>query len=69
TVVLAGNNTGGTTINTGGTLQVGNGGASGAITGNVSNNGSLVFNVGGNSTVGGAISGSGGLTQAGTGTV
>ncbi|WP_049440547.1 autotransporter outer membrane beta-barrel domain-containing protein, partial [Stenotrophomonas maltophilia] len=71
TVILAGNNTytGGTAINTGGTLQVGNGGASGAITGNVSNNGSLVFNVGGNTTVGGTISGSGGLTQAGAGTV
>ncbi|MEG0185591.1 MAG: autotransporter domain-containing protein, partial [Stenotrophomonas sp.] len=71
TLTLTGNNTytGGTTINTGSTLQVGNGGATGAITGNVSNNGSLVYNVGGNTTVAGTISGSGGLTQAGSGTL
>ncbi|MBR7512612.1 autotransporter-associated beta strand repeat-containing protein, partial [Mycobacterium tuberculosis] len=44
TLTLTGNNTytGPTTINAGGTLQVGNGGATGAIGGSVVNNGSLV---------------------------
>ena len=45
TTVLTANNTytGGTTIS-GGTLQLGNGGATGAIVGNVTNNGALAFN-------------------------
>jgi autotransporter-associated beta strand protein len=49
-LTLVGNNTytGGTTINTGGTLQVGNGGATGAIAGDITNNGALISNVAGN---------------------
>src|SRR5260370_24020142 len=44
TLTLTGNNTysGGTTISTG-TLQLGNGGTSGSITGNVADNGNLAF--------------------------
>jgi autotransporter-associated beta strand protein len=63
--VLTGTNTytGGTTINAGGTLQLGNGGATGSIVGDVTNNGTLLSNVAGNTTLGGTISGSGGLTR------
>ncbi len=57
---------GGTTIS-GGILQVGTGGASGAIQGNVVDNGTLVFQRSDTFTMPGAISGSGGLTQQGTG--
>lgn len=70
-LTLTGNNTyaGGTTIN-GGTVQVGNGGATGAIgTGNVVNNALLVFNRTGDLTVGGIISGPGALVKTGSGTV
>jgi autotransporter-associated beta strand protein len=56
--------TGGTTISAG-TLQIGNGGASGSIAGNVTDNGTLVFDRSDDYTFGGVISGSGGLTQAG----
>ena len=67
---LSGGNiySGGTTINAG-TLQIGNGGTTGSITGNVTDDGSLVFNRSDAVTFDGAISGSGSLTQAGTGTV
>jgi fibronectin-binding autotransporter adhesin len=68
---LTGANTysGGTTV-AAGTLQIGTGGTSGALgTGNVTNNAALVFNRSDNLTVGGAISGSGSLTQAGNGTL
>lgn len=70
TLVLSGNNTytGGTTI-LGGTLQIGNGGTSGAITGDVSNNGTLAFNRSNNSTFSGAISGAGVLVKDGNGTL
>ena len=57
--------TGSTTI-TGGTLQLGAGGATGSITGNVTNNGSLIFNRG-NATLDGVISGTGSVTQQGVG--
>lgn len=69
TLVLAANNTyqGGTTI-AAGTLQLGNGGTSGSVAGNVINNGTLVFNRSDVFTFDGAISGTGGVTQAGTGT-
>lgn len=69
TLVLAGNNTytGGTTI-AAGTLQLGEGGTSGSITGDVVNNGTLAFDRSDVQTFGGAISGSGGVTQMGSGT-
>jgi len=70
TTILTANNTyAGTTTITNGTLQVGNGGASGSLgVGNVFNNGNLTFNVSSTTTVNGSISGTGNLTQAGTGT-
>ncbi len=69
TTVLTGANTytGGTTI-TAGTLQIGNGGTSGSIVGDVTNNGVLGFNRSDTMTFAGVISGSGNLNQAGTGT-
>ena len=68
TLTLTGANTytGGTTINAG-TLQIGNGGASGSITGNVTDNGSLAFDVSNPLTLTGVISGNGTVTQLGTG--
>ncbi|HIC7215319.1 TPA: autotransporter domain-containing protein, partial [Burkholderia stabilis] len=68
TLVLTGasNYAGGTTI-AGGTLQIGNGGTSGSIAGNVADSGALVFNRSDNLSFGGAISGTGSLTQAGSG--
>ncbi|CAM4360189.1 autotransporter-associated beta strand repeat-containing protein [Bordetella muralis] len=69
TLVLTGNNTyvGGTTISSG-TLQLGNGGATDAIAGDVTNNGVLAFNRSDNVTFDGVISGSGSVAQLGSGT-
>ena len=68
TVLTAANTyTGGTTIS-GGTLQLGTGGTSGSILGNVVDNGALVVNRSDTLSMGGTISGSGTLTQAGAGT-
>ncbi|WP_321791760.1 autotransporter domain-containing protein, partial [Burkholderia pyrrocinia] len=69
TQVLTGSNTytGGTTIAAGGALQLGNGGTSGSIAGNVVDNGALIFNQSGNVTVASVLSGTGALTQAGSG--
>ncbi|MDA8481057.1 autotransporter-associated beta strand repeat-containing protein [Citrobacter sp. Awk 4] len=69
TQVLAGNNTygGGTTINTAATLQLGDGGTTGSITGNVTNDGALAFNRSDSATFSGVISGSGVVNQTGTG--
>ena len=59
--------TGETTINDG-TLQLGNGGTTGSITGNVANNGILAFNRSDSVTFGGVISGAGSVQQNGIGT-
>jgi autotransporter-associated beta strand protein len=68
TLTLTGDNTysGGTTISAG-TLQIGNGGTTGSITGNVLDNGVLAFNRSDSVTFGAVISGTGSLTQAGAG--
>ncbi|MBB3212033.1 outer membrane autotransporter protein [Herbaspirillum sp. Sphag1AN] len=67
-MTLTGNNTytGGTTISAG-TLQIGNGGTSGAIVGNITDNATLSFDRSDNITYAGTITGSGTLIQAGTG--
>jgi autotransporter-associated beta strand protein len=69
TTILTANDTysGGTTIGAG-TLQLGNGGTSGAIVGDVTDNGRLAFNRSDTVTFPGVISGSGGLSQLGSGT-
>ncbi len=69
TTTLTGANTytGGTTI-AAGTLQLGNGGATGGITGNVVNNATLAVNRSDAFTLGGLVSGSGTLRQSGSGT-
>ncbi|SEG66025.1 autotransporter outer membrane beta-barrel domain-containing protein [Bosea lathyri] len=69
TTILTGNSSysGGTTISAG-TLQLGNGGSSGSITGNAINNGVLAFNRSDAMTFAGSISGSGAVTQTGVGT-
>lgn len=68
-VTLTGTNTyaGGTTIS-GGTLQLGNGGASGSIVGNVVDNGALAFDRSDVTTFAGVVSGSGSVSQIGSGT-
>lgn len=68
-LIMTGDNTytGGTTI-AGGTLQIGAGGTTGSIVGNVVNNVALVINRSNAWTYAGMVSGSGSFTQAGTGT-
>jgi outer membrane autotransporter protein len=67
TLTLTGANsyTGGTTIGAG-TLEIGDGGTSGSITGDVVNNGVLAINLSDTLTLDGVISGSGALQQNGT---
>ena len=70
TTILTGTSTytGGTTISAG-TLQLGNGGPTGSIVGNVIDNGALTFDLSGRLvTFAGAISGTGNVNQIGTGT-
>ncbi|HYY27383.1 MAG TPA: autotransporter-associated beta strand repeat-containing protein [Chthoniobacterales bacterium] len=57
---------GGTTVSAG-TLQIGNGGVSGSIAGDIVNNAALTFDRSDNITFSGTISGNGALTQAGSG--
>ncbi len=59
---------GGTLIDDG-TLRIGNGGTSGSISGDVTNNASLAFNRSNNISFGGTISGSGTITKYGAGTL
>jgi autotransporter-associated beta strand protein len=68
-VVFTANNTysGGTTIN--GTLQLGDGGTSGSVAGNIVDNGLLVFDRSDSPTYAGVISGTGAVEQAGSGTL
>jgi autotransporter-associated beta strand protein len=70
TTMLTGNasHTGGTTISAG-TLQIGNGGTSGTISGAITDNATLAFNRSDTVVFSGAISGSGVLNQIGTGTL
>ncbi len=70
TLTLTGTNThtGGTTVSAG-TLQIGNGGTSGSLTGDVTNNAALIFNRSDALTYGGAISGTGSLSKTGAGTL
>jgi len=67
-LILTGTNTytGGTTINEG-ELQIGDGGTSGSILGDVTNSASLTFYRSSAATFAGAISGSGDLTKRGSG--
>lgn len=69
TLVLSGTNTyaGGTTISSG-SLQLGDGGASGSIEGDVANQGALLFNRSDAYSFDGQISGSGAVSQEGSGT-
>ena len=69
TVVLTNTNTytGGTSISAG-TLQLGNGGTTGSIAGDVTDNSVLTFNRSDTLTFAGTITGSGALQQNGTGT-
>ncbi|NUN93455.1 MAG: autotransporter-associated beta strand repeat-containing protein [Verrucomicrobiae bacterium] len=70
TLILASNNTwtGGTIVSNG-ALQIGAGGAAGAILGGVLNNGLLVINRSDAWTMGGAIAGAGALRKIGAGTL
>jgi len=70
TLSLSGANTyaGATTISAG-TLQIGAGGTTGSIAGNIVNNASLVFNRSNSFSFGNAISGTGNVTKFGAGTV
>lgn len=60
--------TGGTLIS-GGVLQIGVGGATGSVSGNITNNAGLVYNRAGTTSQSGVISGAGSVTKTGSGTV
>lgn len=70
TLVVENDNTftGGTTVN-GGILQIGNGGATGSLSGNIANSGTVAFNRESDLTYTGVISGEGGLVKEGDGRV
>ncbi|MDR6538900.1 autotransporter-associated beta strand repeat-containing protein, partial [Variovorax soli] len=67
-VTGAASHTGGTTIS-GGTLQIGNGGTTGSLTGDVLNNATLAFNRSDALSFNGAITGSGNVVKSGAGTL
>jgi fibronectin-binding autotransporter adhesin len=66
-ILTAANTYSGDTTISGGTLQLGNGGANGSIIGNVINNSTFAINRSDAFTFGGVISGSGAFKQIGTG--
>ena len=70
TLTLLGENTytGGTRIS-GGVLQVGNGGTTGSVRGDIVNNASLIFNRSDAQSYSGVVSGSGSVTKTGAGTL
>jgi autotransporter-associated beta strand protein len=70
TLTFSGANTysGGTTISDG-VLQVGDGGTTGSVAGNITNNASLIYNRSDAITNSSVVSGSGSLTKAGNGTL
>ena len=63
TLILTGDNTSNATISAG-TLQIGDGGTTGSISGNITNNSALIFDRSGALTYGGVISGTGSMSQA-----
>ena len=71
TLILTGTGTytGGTTIGAGTTLQIGNGGTTGSLTGDVANAGTLRFDRMDTVSLSGVVSGNGNLIQSGTGTL
>lgn len=71
TTILTGNNTyvGATNISAGATAQLGNGGGTGMIAGNIANAGALIFNSSSFPNYGGLISGTGTVEQRGPDTL
>ncbi|QRI63769.1 autotransporter domain-containing protein [Shinella sp. PSBB067] len=68
-ILTADNNYSGGTKITSGVMQIGNGGTTGSIVGPIDNSGKLVFDRSNTLIVRGEIAGTGGVTQAGSGTV
>lgn len=69
TALTAANTYSGGTVISAGTLQLGNGGTSGSITGPVTDNGTLAFNRTDNTSFSSTIQGTGGISLIGTGSV
>jgi autotransporter-associated beta strand protein len=69
TLILTGENTPADTMINGGTLQVGNGGATGSLTGNVANGGTIAFNRSDDVRFDGLISGAGSVVKTGAGSL
>jgi len=69
TILLGSNSYSGLTTVTNGVLQIGNGGTTGSIAGDVVNNATLIFNRSDASTYSGTINGTGAVTKQGGGTL